>query len=331
MSTITESVRGGSKSDLSKGISLALITALVSGISVFANDSALKLADATAYTLAKNLVAVLFLVVIACVFAFKEIKTIRSLSKKQILYLVAIGIIGGGVPFAMFFWGLKLGGAAISSFIYRSLFVFAGVFGYLVLKERPEPKDIIAGFVILAGNALLIPGDLAFGLPQALVLGATMLWALEYTISRKAMTTISIDPKIVMISRLAIGSTILIALMAFIGDLGAIGQLAAEPSMLIWLVVTSSLLSAFMLAWYSTLRYLPVLKAASIFTIGGVITAILELLFMGKAISPTAGIGLALILIGAVMVARLSAISKAIADAKDRITFESRKMFFGVD
>ncbi len=327
MPTNGKSIPEDRGSDLSKGVILALITALVSGISVFANDSALKLADATAYTLAKNLVAVLFLVVLACVFAFKEIKTIRSLSKKQLLYLVAIGIIGGGVPFAMFFWGLKLGGAAVSSFIYRSLFVFAGVFGYLVLAERPEPKDIIAGFIILAGNALLISGNLGFGLPQALVLGATMLWALEYTISRKAMTAVSIDPRIVMISRLLIGSSILIAFMAFAGDLGAIAQLAAEPSMLAWLFVTSSLLSVFVLAWYTTLRYLPVLKAASIFTIGGVVTALLELAFMGKGISLTAGLGLALILFGAVMATRISGILEALDHART----ESRKLIFGVD
>jgi len=284
------------RTDYQKGILLALAAALISGVSVFVNGMAVKLADPLAYTVLKNVGALLFLG--AVVLALNEMKNLSKLTKKQLGLLIAIGIIGGSVPFALFFWGLKLGGAAISSFIFRSLFVFAGVFGYLVLKEKPEPKDMAAGFVILIGNALLVSGDAVFGLGQILVLAATVLWALEYTLSRKAMADIS--PKIVMLSRMLFGSLLLFGLLAANGSLGA---LLVSAEVLQWLGLTSLLLFGFILAWYSALNYLPILKAASVFALGGVITAVLEAVFLQKTPLPVEALGIFLVFAGSLWVA----------------------------
>lgn len=294
--------------DLEKGLALAFIAALISGISVFANGMAVKLADATVYTLAKNVGALIFL--IAIVFALKEWRSFRSLSRKQWLSLIAIGIIGGSVPFAMFFYGLKLEGAAISSFIYRSLFVFAGVFGYLLLKEKPDAKDMAAALAILAGNAFLVSGGLVFGTGQLLVLGATMLWALEYTVSRKVMADVA--PKVVMVSRMLFGGIVLLGFLLATGSAGALFSVASDPTMLLWLGITSLLLTAFMMSWYSSLKYLPVMKAASVFALGGIVTAVLEFAFLGKSPSANGAVGLLLISMGAVAVIGIGYLERAL-------------------
>jgi drug/metabolite transporter (DMT)-like permease len=283
-----------------KGIAFAVCAALVSGFSVFLNGVAVSQADPFAYTTLKGILAVIFLA--ACVMVLKEVRNF-SLSRKQWAMLALVGIIGGSVPFLMFFWGLKLGGAAVSSFIYRSLFIFAGVFGYLVLKEKPSKTDFFAGLAILLGNALLVSGTLAFGFGQMLVLGATVLWALEYTISRKIMA--DVHPRVVMISRMFFGSLILLGFLAFTGSLGTISSFFDATS-LMWLLVTSGLLFAFLSTWYFSLKYLPVFKAACIFTIGGVVTAALNLVFLGKAVSLTEAFALVVILSGALAMIGLS-------------------------
>jgi drug/metabolite transporter (DMT)-like permease len=275
-----------------KGMMFALMAALVSGASVFFNGVAVKLADPLAYTLLKNAGA--FALIAAIVLALAETRHFRSLSRRQWGTLALIGIIGGSVPFAMFFWGLKLGGAAASSFIFRSLFIFAGVFGYLLLGERPGPREYAAGFMILIGNALLVSGELMLGPGQLLVLGATILWALEYTISRKALA--GIHPRALMASRMFFGSLVLLLFMAASGSLASLGALG--PETLAWLAVTSLLLGGFLLAWYNALRHLPVLRACSILALGGIITAALDALFLGKAVSPAEGLGFLLILLG---------------------------------
>ncbi len=282
-----------------KGIALAFITALISGFSVFANGMAVKLADPSVYTLAKGIGALLFLV--AAAFALKELKHFRALSRKQWAMLGLIGIVGGSLPFLMFFWGLSLGGAAVSSFIYRSLFVFAAVFGYLILKETPSPRDFAAGFAILLGNALLVSGEVLFGVGQLLVLGATALWALEYAISRKVMA--DVHPKVVMVARMGFGSIVLLAFLGFSGSLAALW--AMDTAVLGWLALTSLMLFAFITCWYSALKRLPLLKATVILALGGVITAVLEAVFLAKAVSGMAALGLLLVFAGAIIAAEI--------------------------
>ena len=104
-----------------------MAAALISGFSVFINGVAVTFADPFVYAALKNTGALLFLG--AALLAFRELGNLRNLSLRQWGMLALIGVIGGSIPFLLFFWGLKLGGAAVSSFIYRSLFLFAGVFG----------------------------------------------------------------------------------------------------------------------------------------------------------------------------------------------------------
>jgi drug/metabolite transporter (DMT)-like permease len=291
------------ETNLRKGTALALMAAVISGFSVFANGVAVKLADPVAYTVLKNAGAFVFLA--ALLIAARDIREIRQMGRKQWLTLALIGVIGGSVPFAMFFIGLSHGGAAVSSFIYRSLFIFAGVFGYLILKEEPKPADMAAAFAILIGNALLVSGDAVFGTGQMLVLGATVLWALEYTISRKAMS--GIRPRTVMAARMLFGAVVLVAFMGASGSLGVFASISAPA--LGWLALTSLSLGAFLLAWYSALKFMPVFKAACIFTIGGVVTIALESLFLGRAVSLAETAGIFLVLSGASAAAYLASAS----------------------
>lgn len=287
---------------MNKGIVFAVLTAMISGISVFINGIAVKLSDPVIYTLMKNSGALLFL--LAIVFLFNEWSKFRGLSRKQLGCLVLIGIIGGSIPFAMFFTGLSMSGAAASSFIYRSLFLFAGIFGYLVLNEKIQKKDVAAGLLLVAGNFLLIPGELAFEFGHALVLGATVLWALEYTISRKLLK--DLDQITVMVSRMLFGSAVL---FGYLGATGSLVEVVIDSSLLLWLGLTSLILAGFVLSWYTALKHLPVLHATTILATGGIITSLLNLLFLGKAVAFAEASGLALILLGAVlMVASANAV-----------------------
>jgi drug/metabolite transporter (DMT)-like permease len=278
-----------------KGLVLALLAALVSGVSVFVNGVAVSLANPFAYTALKNVGALAFVAAIALVLA--GIRHFRLLSVRQWGMLALIGVIGGGVPFLMFFEGLSLGGAAVSSFIYRSLFLFAGISGYFILKETPSPRDMAAGFVILAGNALLVSGTAAFGIGQMLVLGATVLWAVEYALSRRLMA--DVHPQAVMASRMFFGSIVIFGFLAATGSLGALFTINA--AVMGWLVLTALLLGGFLFCWYNALKNLSLLKASVIFTLGGIVTAALNLAFLGTAVTLVQAAGLVLILGGVLL------------------------------
>lgn len=282
---------------MNKAILLALAAAATSGISIFLNGVAVKHADPFAYTTLKNLGALVVLATAAI--ALRQASEFKTLSRKQLVMLVLIGVIGGSVPFLLFFWGLKLGGPAVSSFIFRSLFIFAGAFAYVILKEKPETKHAIAGTAILAANALLLTGKLEFGLGQALVLAATVLWALEYTISRKMLA--DLKPSTVMTSRMLFGS---IALLAFLTTTGNAGQLLAiSQEAAAWLAVTSLSLALFLFLWYNTIKAMPLLQATVILSLGGVVTAALEAAVLHKSFAFAETTAFTLTIIGVALAA----------------------------
>jgi drug/metabolite transporter (DMT)-like permease len=296
--------------DLRQGVILALMTALISGISVYVNGIAVKTADPFAYTFLKNAGSLAFIALAAI--ALGEIRNFRNVKRASIPLLVLIGIIGGSVPFLLFFYGLKLGGPSVSSFIFRSLFVFAGVFGYLILRERPSPRDFLGGLLILAGNALLVSGDLVFGFGQLLVLAATVLWALEYTVSRKVLS--DVHPRVVMASRMFFGSIIILAFLFTSGSAAALSALTTD--ILLWLAVTSLLLFGFLFCWYQSLKSLPVLTATSILALGGVITAALEMFFSSRPFTPFEGLGLILIVLGVAAVVSIRELYDALREPR---------------
>ena len=92
------------------GIALAFVTAAISGVSVFVNGYGAKhFADATVYTTSKNLVVAALLIALAL-----GVSRSRASSAGRVPFtardrwgFLAVGIIGGAVPFVLFFEGLQ--------------------------------------------------------------------------------------------------------------------------------------------------------------------------------------------------------------------------------
>jgi drug/metabolite transporter (DMT)-like permease len=99
------------------GVALAFVTAVISGISIWVNARAVRhFGDATVYTTAKNAVAAVLLLVIF-LSASHGAAELRSLPARRWVALVALGIVGGSVPFVLFFEGLTRAEATQGSFI----------------------------------------------------------------------------------------------------------------------------------------------------------------------------------------------------------------------
>lgn len=275
------------------GLLFALFAAFISGLSVFVNGIGVNLADPILFSAIKNSAALLLIT--SSILIFKEFNQFKTLSNKQLLTLILIGIIGGSVPFILFFSGLKMGGAIISSFIFRSLFIFCGIFGYFILKETPSTNELLGALLIFCANAFLISGELVFGLPQTLVLLATIFWALEYTISRKILA--ELNPRIIIFFRMFFGSIILFAFSFFNGPIQSIPT-EAFP----WIVLTSILLFGFLSTWYLALKHLTVFSATSILTIGGLVSAFLNFAFLNKIPTQIELLSLFFLLVGVIFV-----------------------------
>ena len=86
---------------MKKGIYLALLAAIISGFSIFFNKFAVDIVKPPlVFTAFKNCGVGLF--IIAAILMTGKWQQVTSLKKREWIYLILIGIIGGSLPFYLF-------------------------------------------------------------------------------------------------------------------------------------------------------------------------------------------------------------------------------------
>lgn len=255
------------------GIRLALGAAIISGVSIFVNTYAVAaFPNATLFTTLKNVIVGVALVGIVLVAMRPDV---RRLAGRQWAGLAALGIVGGSVPFVLFFEGLaRAGSAADAAFIHKTLFIWVAMAALAFLpRERIGAGQLGAlGVLICAQLLLAAPTSAAFGAGELMVLAATLLWSAEIVIARRLLPSTS--SAVAAAGRMGGGAIVLL------GYAGATGQLslALSPVQWGWLAVTAVLLLAFVSTWYAALERAPATAVTCVLTLGAPITAVLSLL-----------------------------------------------------
>src|SRR3989338_1909 len=280
-----------------KGMLYVLITAMVSGVSIFLNSFAVKGFDSSVFTFAKNAaVAVLLLCVIIAV---KDYKNLAQLTRKNWIQLVAIGLIGGSIPFLLFFKGLQMTAGTTSAFIHKTIFIYISIFAFLYLKERLSLKYFLGAAMLLAGTYLMIMPDFTFSGGHFLVLAATVFWAAENTYAKHVLKELT--GNVVGFGRMFFGSLFMLLFLLATGKAGMIFSMSMPQYL--WIALTSMLLLLYVFTYYNGLMTLPVSVAACILSLGAPITAVLSWVFLGQGIEILSWIGMALTVSGTAIAA----------------------------
>ncbi|MCX6798635.1 MAG: DMT family transporter [Candidatus Diapherotrites archaeon] len=258
-----------------KGLLLVLLTAVVSGASVFVNSFAVKESNPAVFTFLKS--AVVAVLLLSAILLFKDFKSLRSLSKKRWAQLAAIGLIGGSIPFLLFFYALQMTSAVNAGFLHKTLFIWSALLAAFFLREKISKSYAVAALLLLAGNFLFFNIS-SFGLPEALVLAATILWAAENTLSKHVLRGLS--GSAVAFGRMFFGALFVLAFLALTGQATEI--LSITTVQLQWALVSSAFLFAYVFTWYSGLRELPLHKAAAVLLLAQPLTVFLSFAFSGK-------------------------------------------------
>lgn len=263
----------------SSAIVLALTAALVSGVSNFVNKLVVDtIQQPVVFTFIKNvLVAVLLLSILAVTAKWREV---RDLKKPDWFKLVAIGIIGGSIPFVLFFTGLTLTSAVSASLIHKTLFVWVTLLAIPFLQERLGKIQWAALGLLFFGNFFLGAWQqLTFGLGELMILAATLLWAVENIIAKKALKNLS--SQLVAAARMSFGAILLLIVVAIQGNLAIVGSL--NFTQWSWTILTAIFLFAFVTSWYAALKRAPVTIVASLLVPASLITSLLSLVFLNKS------------------------------------------------
>jgi drug/metabolite transporter (DMT)-like permease len=291
----------------------AAVAALVSGVAVFVNGVAVRhFDDATVYTTAKNLwagallgIALLALPVGATPRPVDESDQ-RSASTWP--WLVVVAVIGGAVPFVLFFEGLALATSTDAAFIHKTLVVWVAIGASIVLRERLRPAHLVAIALLVVGH-IVVSGGVSLagtGRGEALILAATLLWTLEVLVVKRLLVTIP-APQLATVRMLG-GSVVLLAWLVVRGDLTALAGFSAGQWW--WIAVTGTTLATFVSLWYRALAAAPATDVTAVLVAGAVVTAVLNTGFRGVPVT-IESVGYLVLLAGVVIVAVSSARAEA--------------------
>jgi drug/metabolite transporter (DMT)-like permease len=282
---------------MKKGIILGFMTAIISGISVYVNGFFVTDSDPLVFAFLRNfLVAIIFSIMLIYRHEFKILKT---LAQKQWFNLIAIGAIGGGLAFALFFSGLKEIGGVNANLINKSLFLWVAIGAIPFLKERLSWLAIF-GYGIIFYVTFILSGSFP-AITQTgslLTLGATILWSIEYIISKNTLRTIPVG--VVAWARMAIGLPFLMIAIMLTHKSNML--LATYHTAQMALIVSSILLTGYMLFWYQALSKAPATIVTSILVLAPSISLILQTFTKGKGFTTGQSVNLILVSVGIALI-----------------------------
>lgn len=261
---------------MQKGYFLVFLTAVISGFSVFINKFGVSVVNPFVFTGLKNLSVAIFLA--GLIFILKDWRILKSLSPKQWFLLALIGLIGGSIPFLLFFKGLSLTSAVLGGFWHKTMFIYVAVLAAIFLKEKIDKKFLFGGLLLVLGNILLLK-QLSFTINygDVLIVLATLFWASENIISKHILR--DLKGNIVAWARMFFGALFIFIFLLATGQASSTSSLSLAQAG--WVLATSLLLFAYSISWYNGLKYIPASHATAILVLGSPITTLLSFISSG--------------------------------------------------
>ncbi len=263
------------------GIVLAAVTAVVSGCAVYVNGFGVRSwvdagVSTTAYTAAKNLVAASALLGLAMLAVRRRSGGGRpSIPPRSTwLRLAVIGLIGGAVPFVLFFEGLAVASSGQAALLHKTLLIWVALLAVPLLGERINGWHMAAFGLLIAGQIVMAGGitDLTFGRGELMILAAATLWAVEVIIAKRLLDDV---PAITVgVARMGIGVAVLLGWLVVSGGLAGMGALGGTEWG--WVLLTGGSLTAYVATWYAALARAQAVDVTAVLVFGGVITPLLR-------------------------------------------------------
>lgn len=281
---------------MKKGILMIVLTAIISGFSIYINKFGVSMGNPFIFTFLKNIIVFLF--IFGIIIFVKDFDKFKFLKKKDWIKLVLIGLVGGSIPFLLFFKGLSITTSAKAAFIHKTMFLYVAFLAYSFLKERFNWKFLVASLSLIIGNFLFLKLTFQpFNQGDFLIFIATIFWASENILSKHTLKNVSSN--IVGFGRMFFGSIFIMIFLVATGNISDL--LILNKIQLLWAVVPSIFLALFVLFWYSGLKDVSVTLATSILIIASPITTLLNLINAGIIINISQAFGIVLIVSGIVM------------------------------
>lgn len=267
---------------IAQGIFFAFITAIISGFSLFYNKLILiKGLDPLIFNILKNggVAAVLSVMLLTSI---KKRAIIRTTLLREWRWVLLIGLLGGSIPFFLFFEGLALASAAHATIIHKTLFIWVALIALPVLHERLSFVQII-GYLLIVYSNFLLGGFSGFqmGRGEVMILIATLLWSVETIVAKRIISRTG--SLFLAWGRMFFGT---IFLLIFAGAQGKFSLFTHITSAHIMPLAGSILfLTGYVVSWYWALRLAPAVIVTSVLVLSTPITTLLTGVFITRTLS----------------------------------------------
>lgn len=265
------------QNNFKKGLLFAILAAVISGFSIFYNKLVLvKGIDSLIFNILKNGgVAILF-----TLFLLSNQQSRLDLKKtltKDWLKLLLIGVIGGSIPFFLFFEGLKHTSALNATLIQKSLFVWVALLAIPLLGEKLSIWQA-AGFGLLIFGNLFIGGFKGFlgNTAEMMIFTATLFWTVEVILVKKFMNGAAY--MILAWGRMFFGTLLLVLFAVFTHKIQLLTKVTS--SQLMSIAGSVVFLSFYVGFWYKSLKLAPATVVTSVLVLATPITNILTAVFI---------------------------------------------------
>ncbi len=234
------------------------------------------------------------------------IRGFPDLSRRQVLQILGVGLVGYGISLSLQFIGTKLSTAANGSLVTSATPAFVLIFAWLLLKETITPLRLIALFLATLGVIAVIDPRSAQLEPELFLgnlslIGAAVTWALYSVLVRKTTQDFDVIP----FSLIAFLGGLPVTLPAGAWELKATG--VGEISLgvvggVLFLGIISTALA--MVLWNNAFALVDASLASLTFFAQPVVGTVLGWLFLGEQITPLFLLGGLLIGLGLVISGR---------------------------
>jgi drug/metabolite transporter (DMT)-like permease len=288
------------------GLLLAALTAVISGISVFLNGYGVRawaeISDPTTYTTLKNVGAAFILIAASIMVNRREPGRGFDIgqAREHPGGLLLVAVIGGSIPFVLFFEGLARASSTDAAFIHKTLVVWVAILAVTFLRERVGLLHLAAIALLVWGQAMLAGGVTGIGVGSGewMIMAATMLWAVETVVAKRLLA--GVTSLTVAVARMAGGAVALLAYGLWRGAFTGLSGVTAEH--VLWIVITAVTLSAYVATWFAALVRAQAVDVTAVLVGGAIITALLEYGIQGSTIPSVGGfvmliVGVALFLV----------------------------------
>ena len=197
-------------------------------------------------------------------------------------WLAGAVLAGGVVGPVLLMFGLSAMPASGASLLLNAEGVFTALLAWFAFKENFDRRIAIAMMTIVAGAVVLSwPGQARFGAvwPSLMVLGACLAWGVDNNLTRKV--SLADATWVAMVKGLAAGSVNLAIALTLGASLPAYGTLAIAAVLGFFAYGIS--LTLFVVA----LRHLGTARTGAYFSVAPFFGAVLAVLFLGEAVTPT--------------------------------------------